>query len=435
MHAYNLTTAFIQPTPIHRTPASITARTSRVRPTIAPSPRAPNPTHQPTHVCLNRPHAQPRPKGNPLPPAAQPARTAGQTIRLGRLHARVSPRVLLFLVPCIWASFIICAKLLYTLPRALRPETFNTLRLLLSCCFFIPVLSREARALRADRAHARHVLPGLELGFLVFSANVLQIVGLKYTQASRAAFLNQLSTILVPVLAAVFGLEEIRSRHLVGALAALLGIAFLTIPIALAAAPAAAIPTGSLSTRLGDAIEILSAFFTSAYVLRMAFHARSVDACRLVPLAAIKVAAQAVMSFVLLAVTALMARLRDWIPAMLASMQGLSTSRTQFKKIAVTTVSAWTPSAILCNAFLIFWAGVMVSAGTAWLQTKGQAGVSAGETAVLFAFQPVWASLFAVIFLGERMGVAAMLGASLVVSGALIAGSNPSKVEKGVGTT
>lgn len=77
--------------------------------------------------------------------------------------------------------------------------------------------------------------------------------------------------------------------------------------------------------------------------------------------------------------------------------------------------------AIIVNGLIVLWAGVMVSALSAWLQTKGQAGVSAGEAAVLFASQPVWASVFAFMLLSETMQPSGMVGAGLILVGAVLA--------------
>ena len=134
------------------------------------------------------------------------------------------------LVPLLWATFIACAKLLYLLPVALSPATFNGLRLVVSSLFFLPILvcdfrprARPLPRLRT-RALPRHVAAGLELGALMFAAIISQIAGLAYTGASRAAFLNQLSTVLVPLSLAAFGIE------------ALLTLGGSTSPAALAAA-------------------------------------------------------------------------------------------------------------------------------------------------------------------------------------------------------
>lgn len=321
------------------------------------------------------------------------------------------------MVPCLWASFVICAKLLYVLPHTLPPPAFNMLRLMVSVLFFTPVLRAEARALRADRTYLRHFRPGMEVGVLVAVANIFQIIGLRYTQASRAAFLNQLSTIFVPLSAAAMGFEKLTTRVVIGALAALLGIALLTIPVS-----APVLLTVDPMSRFGDFLEFISAVFTSAYVIRMAFHTQSLPAKRLIPLAGIKVATQACISVVWLTLSIVLPHIRNCIQ----SAFGRSVTVHQPRTLAA-MAAYLTPTVLMYNTLLVLWAAVMVSAGTSWLQTKGQVGASASEAAILFASQPLWASIFAALLLKERMTLAGMVGALMIVFGAVVSSTSGDK--------
>lgn len=340
------------------------------------------------------PVSVPAPGLNPPTPSKMvPFTFAGKTIH-------VPGRQVLTLVPILMASFIACAKLLYIIPVAISPSMFNALRLLVASLFFLPLLFRELSALRkpsdSEPKGTRFLSAGLELGALMFVANFLQIIGLRYTDASRAAFLQQLSTVLVPLAASVLGVEMLSFRVAMGALFALSGVAMLTL-----GAPAA---VGAASLRwLGDGLELLSALFITIYMLRTSHHVKRIP--RPGPIVAVKVVTQACLSFV-------------WLAGRWIFTRAKGTAAT-----ATTAAVSWTFGAVAVNVLLVVWAGVFVSAATSWLQTKGQQAVPASETAILFAAQPLWASFIASTLFGERLGAAGMAGAGMIVAGTIVSGA------------
>lgn len=331
-----------------------------------------------------------------------PRQPSSVPITFGPIKTAISARLLLCLVPFLTATFLACAKLLYLLPVALSPSHFNAARLLVSSLFFIPVLVRDIPSIRSSpRPMLRLLRAGVELGLLMFFANVLQMMGLKYTDASRAAFLQQLSTVLVPLAAAALRIEKLTPRVSVGAACALAGVALLTLTAAPAAAAASLRP-------LGDLLEILSAVVLTVYMLRTSYHARNTKKSS--ALVAVKVCAQAALSFM-------------WLGAQAAFQTGASVNTagaTAAASVAVAAPVLWTPMAIFLNLMIVLWAGVLVSAASSWLQTKGQQAVPASEAAVLFAAQPLWASVVATVMLGERLTSLGMAGAAMIVSGAVI---------------
>ncbi|KAI0561939.1 transporter [Gracilaria domingensis] len=299
------------------------------------------------------------------------------------------------------ATFLACAKLLYILPVALSPAHFNAARLVVASLFFLPVLLREIPNIRSSpRPTMRLLRAGCELGVLMFFANIMQLLGLRYTDASRAAFLQQMSTVLVPLAAAGLGIETLTPRVTAGAACALGGVALLT----LTAAPAAAGAAAALRP-LGDCMEMFSAVILTVFMIRCSHHARRTKKSGV--LVAMKVCTQALLSLVWLGGNTIM---RNADSAKVASMAATASSASL----------AWTPMAIFLNVLLVLWAGVLVSAGVSWLQTKGQQAVPASEAAVLFAAQPLWASVVATLMLGERLTSLGMAGAGMIVSGAVI---------------
>ena len=73
---------------------------------------------------------------------------------------------------------------------------------------------------------------------------------------------------------------------------------------------------------------------------------------------------------------------------------------------AVPPAGSWWP---------LLYLGVAATAVTTLLQTVGQRRVSAAEASVIYALEPVTATLFSFLLIGERVGVRGALGGALVV--------------------
>ena len=233
----------------------------------------------------------------------------------------------------------------------------------------------------------------------MFVANFLQILGLRYTDASRAAFLQQLSTVLVPIAAAALGIESLTPRVALGAACALAGVALLTLN-------APAVVAGHGLRWLGDLLEIISAVLITAYMLRTSQLVNATG--KPSAMVAVKVITQASLSLLWLLGRSIFNR--------------FSQTATQ-SAAAVGTMASWSFGAVGINLLLVVWAGVLVSAATSWLQTKGQQAVPASEAAILFAAQPLWASFIATALFGERLGSFGMAGAGMIVAGTVVSGT------------
>lgn len=322
----------------------------------------------------------------------------------------LTARLLLSFVPLLWGSFVICAKLLYTLPVALSPAVFNVMRMFVAASLFLPVLIIELR-------NKRSLWPGIQLGFLVCGSNISQMVGLQYGPAARAAFINQLSTVLVPLVAAALRIESLTRRVAIGSFTALAGIFLLTsspsLPFSARANTSSAVamvaakeerPASTLW--LADILQFSSAAFETAYVLRMTHVTQALPPARLVPLTAVKVTTHAAGTVLWLGGRSMLHHFNN---------PGASTMATTASN------PRWPVSAVVCNVLLVLYTGVMVSAASTIFQTKGQSRVSAGEAACIFASKPLWSSLLAFAILKERMHPPAVLGAVLIIGGAVLA--------------
>lgn len=335
-------------------------------------------------------------------------KTTGIDLSLGPLKIAIPSRWLLFTVPIMWGSFGPAVRLLFSQDPHQDPSIFNSERLMLSTLIYLPVLAAELKAFLNrkntkpsddDKDRYSFFPAGIELGIYVFLANIAQVIGLQQTSASRAAFLVQLQTVIVPVMAGLFGKAKIPLITWVSSLVAVTGVALLSSDKG----------HGTVASLSGDALEVTSALFFSAYVFRLEKYCNTVAAN---PLVATKIAVQAFLSI-------------GWA---LFAQVGSSVVHAPSEQLE--NVATWTLSAVAINAAVVGWTGLVSSALSGWAQTKGQQGVPASEAVVIFATQPLWASAIATVLLGETFGPRGLAGGALIVMATLLAGrKNDSKTK------
>jgi drug/metabolite transporter (DMT)-like permease len=104
--------------------------------------------------------------------------------------------ILLVLITLIWGSnFVVIKNALVDI----SPLFFNAVRMSLAAVVLAVIFYRELPRLTAGAVRS-----GCLVGVFLFVGNELQTTGLKYTTASKSAFLTGVSVVLVPVLLAVF---------------------------------------------------------------------------------------------------------------------------------------------------------------------------------------------------------------------------------------
>ncbi|MBI4485728.1 MAG: DMT family transporter, partial [Acidobacteria bacterium] len=85
-----------------------------------------------------------------------------------------------------------------------------------------------ARVLR--RFSRSDLWAGMQIGLFMFAGYALQTVGLRFTTPSNAAFITGFSVVLVPLLLALVWRRRTNAWVWVGALGALIGLYFLSVP-------------------------------------------------------------------------------------------------------------------------------------------------------------------------------------------------------------
>ncbi|WP_234554460.1 DMT family transporter [Thermus caliditerrae] len=233
----------------------------------------------------------------------------------------------------------------------MAPSLLVLLRFFLASLFFLPWTFRLPKGVWG---------PGLELAFWLLLGYASQAVGLMYTSASRSAFITALNVVFVPLLLSVAG------RRLgpvwLAAFLAFLGVGLLSYD------------SRQPPLNVGDLWTLLTALTYALYIVRLEVHAKVFPS---LPLTAVQVFGTALLAL-------------PWALWEGVFLEGVP----------------W--GAVL-------YLGVAATALTTWLQTWGQKYVPAPQAAILYTLEPVWATLFAFLVLGERLGITGFLGAVLVV--------------------
>jgi drug/metabolite transporter (DMT)-like permease len=276
--------------------------------------------------------------------------------------------ILLVLITLIWGSnFVVIKNAL----ADISPLFFNAVRMSLAAVVLAAVFYREL-----GRFTASSLRSGLLVGIFLFVGNELQTEGLKYTTPSKSAFLTGVSVVLVPVLLALFWKRGLNRWTAVGVVLAFVGLYLLTIP---------ASAGGGLNLRTMNQGDL----FTLGAAVVFAFHIIFIEH-------ATRTQGWQQITVVQVAVTAVLMILT--VPV--------------GEKVYV----VWSPRVIWGIGITGFLSLALAFAIQAWAQQF----TPATHTALIFTLEPVFAWLTSFIFLGERLGTRAGVGAACILAGLLI---------------
>jgi len=349
--------------------------------------------HPPRRACL---------RASPLTATAKPAP-----------ENPAAATLVLALVPLAWGTYGPAIKSLYSLDAPPPELLYNVINYVVSATGLVAV-SLARRPLAGSSLPPRSttakeladtdeqpeeptaLLAGAELGAYLFLGSTLQIFGLRYTSAGRAAFIVQLTTVMVPILDGWLAGRLPEARSLGACVLAFAGVLLLT------SGDSTAMGALATDTLQGDGLVALAAVAYSLHVVRLSYHAP-----RLQP--------------VLLARSKEISRLAY---ALVFLVIGVAFSTQQADALGA-FVDSFTsaPAAAYTALAIIAWNGVVTTAFPTWAQSYGQARVSAGTAQVIYTMQPLWSSLFGFLLLGETLSPRGGAGGALILLAVLLAGS------------
>jgi drug/metabolite transporter (DMT)-like permease len=237
------------------------------------------------------------------------------------------------------------------------------------------------------RTTRSELFQGIGLGFFGGMGIILQMIGLSFTSASVSAFLTQTFCIYIPIFVAIRDRKAPPTRVIISTVLMIFGVAVLN-----------TLDFRSIHLGLGEWLTILAAIFFSGQILwleKPAFQKNNVMNASIIMFLVI-----AAMSF----------------PLIVVKMHNFGQILAAYR----------TPGVLILTAVLIFFCTICAFV----LMNKWQPFVPATEAAMIYGFEPVWASLFA-LFLPGLMSAAFFIGYpnetltwNLIIGGSLILASN-----------
>lgn len=284
----------------------------------------------------------------------------------------------LVLISVLYGSSDVSFRLLFLLPRPPTAISLCLVKTVLGTIAFVPSMVRSCR----ERTEERYWPIALYLALFSVASGAAIFAGIARTDASRAAFLLQLSVVSTPVLERL-----VLHRHQplviwIGAAIALLGVAFLS------HSSSSSLTEVGRRDSIGDAFVVLGAVLWGYYLVITASLPATSDAGRL----------QSLKYLFAVALYAI------WALAQQTSSQSVLAGWENPWAWLLTIYGAWIPGAL---------ADVM--------QQEAQAYVRASEASLLLASEPVWALLLAVPILGESFGPYEIVGGILILGAAALA--------------
>jgi len=248
------------------------------------------------------------------------------------------------------------------------PANFLFLRFCFACLLLLPVAWSRRRTWSG-----KFLKPGTIAGFFLFTAFFTQAWGLVYTSASRSGFITGLSVVLVPLLSVVLWRRTPPRPAILGAGLAFAGLYFLT----------SVDQAQGLPFNLGDLLTLICAVLWAGHILALGRYSPGADFFWL--------------TFLQLAVSCA------------GSFAWVSFSGELNLALSARVYLAALYLAVTCT--------VLAYLGQTW----AQALTAPTRTAIILSMEPVFAALFAWIWLNERMGPWGGIGAGLILGGILLA--------------
>ncbi len=275
---------------------------------------------------------------------------------------------LLVLTTVIWgATFVVIKNAL----ADISPLLFNAVRMSLAALVLGVVFHREI-----PRLTANSLASGMLVGGLLFLGNELQTTGLKYTMPSKSAFLTGMAVVLVPVFLTLFWRRKINRWSAFGALGAFLGLYLLTVPAS------AGSGLNLRSINHGDLLTLGAAIVFAFHIIVMG-HAAQRHHWQQITVVQV---------------------------AFTAALMGLAAPLIEKPYVV------WSPRVIWGIGITGFLSLALAFSVQAWAQQF----IPPTHTALIFTLEPVFAWLTSFIFLGERLGARAGLGALCILAGLLV---------------
>jgi drug/metabolite transporter (DMT)-like permease len=283
---------------------------------------------------------------------------------------KIPPYVFLVLATLFWAGNFTFGRVL---SEALPPFGINLIRWVIACLVLVPLtLAREGRVVRPPPGLWPALAAMSIAGIILFQS--LVYLSLRFTTSINAALIAATTPVMTLLIAAAIGSDRLTGRRVVGALLSLVGVAWIVMRGSLGALL-------EQSVNRGDLLMLLAAFLWALYT----------------------VLSQRVMRTLSPLATTTITTLLALPPLILVGGYELMTQ----------PIGPITPTIVIGLLYI----GIIASVAAFLCWNGGIRGVGAARGAVFLNLIPAFTASLAVPLLGERLGVAQLLGGLLIISG------------------
>lgn len=243
------------------------------------------------------------------------------------------------------------------------PLTFLAVRFGIASMIF-PIIYRK-NYFSMDR---ETLAGGVFLGLLLMIGFACQTVGLKYTTASKSAFITGLLVAFTPIAQAVIEKKAPTRGNLIGVALVAVGLFLLTSP-------------GGQGLNIGDILTLFCAISYAIYIVYLDVFSKKHDVSKL--------------TLLQLSITGLLS---------IAAAPFLETMEFHF-----TTGLLWA----------LLYTSILATVFSTYLQTKYQRYTTPVRAAIIFSMEPVLANIIAYFAFGEFVGPIGAVGGVLIIGGLL----------------
>lgn len=286
------------------------------------------------------------------------------------------PETVLLFITLIWgATFVLIKSAL----NNISPLLFISIRFLLSTLILLPFAFKIFKNI-----NKQVIWGGVLLGFLYFIGFSTQTVGLKYTTATKSAFITGTFVIFTPLFQTLIEKRPPRRGVIIGVLLVLLGLTFLT---SKGDSLISVFSEISGNFNIGDFFTLLCAIFFSLYIVYLDIISKKNDYKPLV--------------FLQISVTGVCGLLF----ALLFTIWEIEKIHFTFSYSLL---------------FAILYTSILATVITTTLQTKYQKFVTPSVAGIMLSFEPIFAAVFAFFLLNEKISNFGLIGCMLIFCGLLV---------------
>jgi drug/metabolite transporter (DMT)-like permease len=282
------------------------------------------------------------------------------------LRSRAEAALLLNVL--VWgATFILVKEALGNI----SPLLFLAIRFSLASVALLLAFHRRWR----EPVRLREVAAGALAGLFLFSGYLFQTLGLQTTSAAKSAFLTGLTSVVVPLLAALVYRIRPQVSEVLGVIVATAGLALMTLR------------GGVMNVSRGDLLTVVCAVGFAAHIVTLGHFSEQ-------------------MSFPVLSVSQLSA----------SAIAALSLCWW-----VETPTVAWRPAVV----WAILITGLLATALAFTIQAWAQRYTTSTRTALIFMLEPVVAWVTSYVMVGEGLTGRAAAGAALILGGVMLVEVKP----------